>query len=165
MKRDAVFQACALVEEVEGNLLDEGDTIHLDVVTLGSELHVLVLLTTHYLADIGLTDTDDSVRDALAGVITLEVVVLMAVDLSDDGDVGEVDIFPNVTILLFTLYAAYLLKNLPQKVKFPADELPGLRMTMASLLHISPVGAAHIEILRSWTMDFEGFAYLTHRMV
>lgn len=87
VERDAMMQAGALIEGVEGELLDEGYPVDLYVVALGSELNVLVLLASHDRADVRLADADDSVGDALAGVTTIKVVALLAVDLSDDIDV------------------------------------------------------------------------------
>ena len=39
-------ESCALIEGVEGEFLDERDTVDLYVVALGSKLHVLHLLAT-----------------------------------------------------------------------------------------------------------------------
>ena len=87
MECDAVLQPGALVKGIEGNLLDEGYAVHLYVVALGSKLHVFVLLASYYGADVGLSDADDSVRDALAGVIALKMAILLAIDFGDDVDV------------------------------------------------------------------------------
>ncbi len=84
VERDAVMQAGALIEGVEGELLDEGYPVDLYVVALGPELNVLVLLASHDRADVRLADADYSVGDALAGVTTIKVVALLAVDLGDD---------------------------------------------------------------------------------
>lgn len=63
-------------------VLDERDTVDLDVVDLGSELDAPVLLAAHYRTDIGPVDADDAALHFLSA----EVVGLLAVYFSDCQD-------------------------------------------------------------------------------
>lgn len=162
VKRDAMLQAGALVEGVEGDFLYKGYSVDLYVVALGSELNVLVLLSSHDWADVRLADADNSAGDALTCVTTVEVVVLLAVYLGDDINVREVYLFQGLVTMMLSLQAAYLLQYLPQKGQFTADKPSGLLVLVAALLHISHVRLCHVKVLGPGTVDAKGFARLAH---
>ena len=83
---DAMSESCALIEGVEGEFLDERDTVDLYVVALGSKLHVLHLLATDDGPHVWLRCAHDPVGNAFPGVIAVEVVLLLAVHLCDNAE-------------------------------------------------------------------------------
>lgn len=58
---NALAQARSFVESLEGMVLDERDSVNLNVVDLGAELDPFVLFATHYGAEIRSVDADDTV--------------------------------------------------------------------------------------------------------
>ena len=62
---NALLEPYALVEGFEGVMLDEGYSVNLYVVDLGSELHALVLLASDYGTDIGAVYADNAVLHLL----------------------------------------------------------------------------------------------------
>ena len=57
-----LFEPCALIEVVEGQVFDEADAVHLQLVDLCPELHGLDLLSPDNGPDVGSVKTDDAPR-------------------------------------------------------------------------------------------------------
>lgn len=70
-----------LIECVERKLLDERQTVNLDVVALGSKLDLLYFLATDDWTYVWLVDAYDTIRNALLGIATLMMLALLTVYL------------------------------------------------------------------------------------
>ena len=78
-QRYAMLQSGTFIESIEWQLFNEGDTVNQYIVALRSKLYSLGLLTSDYRSDVRLADAYYSVRDTLARVTALEVVLLLTI--------------------------------------------------------------------------------------
>ena len=76
-----MHKTSTLIECVERKLLDERETVNLDVVALGSKLDLLYFLTTDDWTYVWLVDAYDTGRNALLGIATLVMLALLTVYL------------------------------------------------------------------------------------
>ena len=118
MQLQAVRQPRPLVEGIERQLLDEGESVHKDVVALRPELYTPDLLPSHYRSHVGLADAHYPVFHALPGFVPVKVPLLLTVHPRDDFHVTLLSgrqQFLRTCVL--PLNPAYLIQYLPQKVK------------------------------------------------
>ena len=156
MHLKAMYQSCALVERVEGQLLNERDPVNLDVVHLGPELHTLHLLASHDRPHIWLADAHYPVLYALATVLALEVILLLTIHLGDDVEVSFLSVGQQfVCALILPLHPSDFLQYLSEQIQQPSRHLSGMALCAPSLLPVCQVRFLHIKVLRSRAVQLE----------
>ena len=72
---------CTFIESIEWQFLNKWYSVNYYVVTLSSKLYSLTLLASDYRSDGRFADAYNSIRDALARVTTIKVILLLLLNL------------------------------------------------------------------------------------
>ena len=159
----AVRQPGSLIEGVERQFLNKGESVYQDVVAFRSELYYLQFLATHDRSHIGFTDTHYPVFHTFTRFIPVEMVLLLAIHPCDD---SHITLLPDCQQIfhfyILPLHLAYFRQYLSQKVKQAPGYLPGLDIRMPALLPVCKICLFYIQILRSRSMQVHLFTQHAH---
>ena len=76
-----MLQPCTFIESIKWQFLNKWYSVNYYVVTLCSKLYSLALLASDYRSDVRFADAYNSIRDALARVTTIKVILLLFLNL------------------------------------------------------------------------------------
>ena len=144
-----MLQPCTFIESIKWQFLNKWYSVNYYVVTLCSKLYSLALLASDYRSDVRFADAYNSIRDALARVTTIKVILLLSIYPRDNFKHVQMLVVQQFFIGMDTHLPADLTEYLLQQRKQSHYHLPCLLVSMLALFPISKVCFLNIIVLRS----------------